>query len=462
MKFKILSLFVLISILAFSSTVLPPIEKIEGIRPWWLEKTFPIEGVLEGIGMSSKKDLDSPRYRIIAMELAKREIAGIKNTHIDSTIVLDENSMNKNTAISTRGTTAEDVKAVLIDSYEDENNYYVWMAEFLDEKAISEFAAYLNDKNRKTIENKNQYIKYMNKVVITNKKRSKITINGGTDKGFEKNEILNVYRLTDANLNPLTNELNDFSKEKVGEVVVEEVFDKQALASASLLGTFKVKEGDIVVKSGLIKENKAIVKIEKVDELKKKYDYNLDYEPQVLKVERAKLLSPHQYELSLMSDFNTRTSGDIKVGILRFIEGTISFDINKSANLAALLKVGFPVSDTTSFGIAYKKNMDSAESFVIGLMEYSFYENVGILNLNYTSPIGKGAVGEEVGASVQVNPSKDVLIGMEYVTLVEDKTDNYLALKLNLQVIDGIWLGGGVIWDENREYFMKISNNGLF
>lgn len=462
MKKRLLTIFLIFNIGIFAAGTLPKVEKFEGVKPWWLNGHESTEGVLEGIGVVNKRNKENGNLRIEAMELAKREISGIKNTQIDSTLTLEENNIAKSLNISTIGTTKEQVKATLVDTYEDEDNYYAYMVEFFDDLAYEKFINFLNENNRKFLENKNEYIKYLNKIVITNKKMSKITLNAGINKGLEKNEILNVYRLTEANLNPLTKELNDFSKEKVGEIVIEEVFEGQAIASADVYSTFKVKTGDIAVKSGEFKKEKEEIKAEKIGKLQKKYDYNLDYEPQVLNVERAVILGPKQYEFALMSDFSDKIGGQIKTGLLRFIEGSISFDMEKDFDLSALLKVGFPISKTTNLGLSYIKELSDNKSYVMGLLEYSFYENFAMFNLNYTSPIGEAAAHETIGASVQLKPDKNVLIGMEYVNKNDNVSDDYLALKLNLKVIDETWLGGGVIWDDNKTYFLKISRVMIF
>lgn len=434
------------------------------MKPWWLNNHESVEGVLEGVGIASKED--SSTYRTEALELAKVEIAGIKSTYIDSTLLLEQDNNAKNLNISTKGTTSAQINATVIDSYEDETNYYVWVAEFYNDKSKNDFINFINEKNRETLENKLNYIKYLNKTVVTDKKRGKITLNGTADKRYQKNEILNVYRLTEANINPLTKELNDFSKEKVGEVMIEEIFDNQILASANLLSTFKIKEGDIAISSGKVKVKSEIkieeeVKKAKPNELHTSYNYNLNYEPQVFYVERSKILGPRQYELSLMSDFNDKSDVNFKVGLLRFVEGTANLDMSNNSSLNAMIKVAFPILKNVNVGMAYKKDMGNQSSYAIGLLEYSFYENAGFLNLNVTSPIGDNDEDEIFGISAQIKPDKDVLIGAEYNTEMNSNND-ITILKLNLKMIENTWIGGGVIFDDKRTYFIKISNIAIY
>ena len=252
--------------------------------------------------------------------------------------------------------------------------------------------------------------------------------------------------------------MNDFSKEKVGEIVISESFDNQALAYSDIYSTFKIKEGDIAVKTGEFQKDKEEIKLEKIDKLKKTYNYNFDYEPQVLNVERAFILGPRQYELSLMSDFSDRLSGGIKTGLLRFIEGGINFDSRPTSSLEANIKVAFPVFKTTNIGLAYAKDFsEESISSIVGLIEYRFYDGMGMIAANYTSPIGKKGKNESIGVSLQMKPDKNVLLGAEYVNKEGNKVDDYLALKVNLKVIGDYWLGGGVIWDEDRSYFLKVS-----
>ena len=459
---KYMFMFLIIGFYSFSAVKIPRIEQVEGLKPWWLSNHRRVEGVLEGVGMVSKKN--SSTYRTEALELAKVEIAGIKNTYIDSTLLLEQNNNTNNLNISTKGTTSAQVNGIIIDTYEDESDYYVWVAEFYNDNSRNDFVNFINEKNRETLENKLEYLKYLNKTVITNKKRSKITLNNSDNKTFQKNEILNIYRLTESNINPMTKELNDFSKEKVGEAVVEEVFDNQVLASADILSTFRIKEGDIAVSSGKIKEEKIKeeTKEKKISKLQTLYNYNLNYEPQVFYVERSKLLGPRQYELSLMSDFNDKSDMNFKVGILRFVEGTATLDMSNNSSLNAMIKVAFPILKNVNVGMAYKKDLDNQSSYAIGLLEYSFYENAGFLNLNITSPIGNNNEDEIFGVSAQIKPDKDVLLGAEYSTEVNNNHNDMTILKLNLKMIENTWIGGGVIFDDERTYFIKISNIAIY
>ena len=459
---KYMFMFLIIGFYSFSAVKIPRIEQVEGLKPWWLSNHRSVEGVLEGVGIVSKKN--SSTYRTEALELAKVEIAGIKNTYIDSTLLLEQNNNTNNLNISTKGTTSAQVNGIIIDTYEDESDYYVWVAEFYNDNSRNDFVNFINEKNRETLENKLEYLKYLNKTVITNKKRSKITLNNSDNKTFQKNEILNIYRLTESNINPMTKELNDFSKEKVGEAVVEEVFDNQVLASADILSTFRIKEGDIAVSSGKIKEEKIKeeTKEKKISKLQTLYNYNLNYEPQVFYVERSKLLGPRQYELSLMSDFNDKSDMNFKVGILRFVEGTATLDMSNNSSLNAMIKVAFPILKNVNVGMAYKKDLDNQSSYAIGLLEYSFYENAGFLNLNITSPIGNNNEDEIFGVSAQIKPDKDVLLGAEYSTEVNNNHNDMTILKLNLKMIENTWIGVGVIFDDERTYFLNISNIAIY
>lgn len=459
---KYMFMFLIISLYSFTAVKIPRIEQVEGLKPWWLSNHRRVEGVLEGVGMVSKKN--SSTYRTEALELAKVEISGIKNTYIDSTLLLEQDNNTNNLNISTKGTTSAQVNGIIIDTYEDESDYYVWVAEFYNDNSRNDFVNFINEKNRETLENKLEYLKYLNKTVVTNKKRSKITLNNSDNKPFQKNEILNIYRLTESNINPMTKELNDFSKEKVGEAVVEEVFDNQILASADILSTFRIKEGDIAVSSGKIKEEKIKeeTKEKKISKLQTLYNYNLNYEPQVFYVERSKLLGPRQYELSLMSDFNDKSDMNFKVGILRFVEGTATLDMSNNSSLNAMIKVAFPILKNVNVGMAYKKDLDNQSSYAIGLLEYSFYENAGFLNLNITSPIGNNNEDEIFGVSAQIKPDKDVLLGAEYNTEVNNNHNDMSILKFNLKMIENTWIGGGVIFDDERTYFLKISNIAIY
>ena len=459
---KCMFIFLIISFYSFAAVKIPKVEQVEGMKPWWLNNHESVEGVLEGVGIATK---ENSAYRTEALELAKIEIAGVKNTYIDSTLLLEQKNNTNNLNVSTKGTTSAQIKATIIDSYEDETTYYVWAVEFYNDKAKTEFISLINNKNKETLENKLNYLKYLNKTVVTNKKRSKITLTNNSDNKYQKNEILNIYRLTDANINPLTKELNDFSKEKIGEVSVEEVFDNQILASTNLLSTFRIKEGDIAISSGKVKvknEIKEEVEEPKSSVVHNSYNYNLNYEPQVFYVERSKILGPRQYELSLMNDFNNRSDVNFKMGLLRFVEGTVNVDMSNNSELNAMIKVAFPILKNLNVGMAYKKDISTQYSYAIGLAEYSFYENAGFLDFNVTSPIGDNNEEETFGVSVQIKPDKDVLIGAEYNSEVNSAKNDFTVLKLNLKMFENTWIGGGVIFDNERTYFIKISNIDIY
>ena len=211
-----------------------------------------------------------------------------------------------------------------------------------------------------------------------------------------------------------------------------------------------------------IKKRQNITKEKKISKLQTLYNYNLNYEPQVFYVERSKLLGPRQYELSLMSDFNDKSDMNFKVGILRFVEGTATLDMSNNSSLNAMIKVAFPILKNVNVGMAYKKDLDNQSSYAIGLLEYSFYENAGFLNLNITSPIGNNNEDEIFGVSAQIKPDKDVLLGAEYSTEVNNNHNDMTILKLNLKMIENTWIGGGVIFDDERTYFLKISNIAIY
>jgi len=149
MKIKGIIVFLLLNVFIFGENSLPKVERIEGLKPWWIENHESIEGVLEGIGVVYKGNKESGNLRVEAMELAKREISSIKTTTIDSTLVLEESNIDKSLNILTTGTTKAEVKALLVDTYEDENSYYAYMVEFKDSASRDKFIDFLKDNNRK-------------------------------------------------------------------------------------------------------------------------------------------------------------------------------------------------------------------------------------------------------------------------------------------------------------------------
>ena len=79
-----------------------------------------------------------------------------------------------------------------------------------------------------------------------------------------------------------------------------------------------------------------------------------------------------------------------------------------------------------------------------------------------SSPIGNNSEDEVLGISAQIKPDKDVLIGAEYNTEINNNQNDITILKLNLKMIENTWIGGGVIFDDERTYFIKISNIAIY
>lgn len=50
----------------------------------------------------------------------------------------------------------------------------------------------------------------------------------------------------------------------------------------------------------------------------------------------------------------------------------------------------------------------------------------------------------------------------EYSTEVNNNHNDMTILKLNLKMIENTWIGGGVIFDDERTYFLKISNIAIY
>ena len=45
---------------------------------------------------------------------------------------------------------------------------------------------------------------------------------------------------------------------------------------------------------------------------------------------------------------------------------------------------------------------------------------------------------------------------------INNNQNDITILKLNLKMIENTWIGGGVIFDDERTYFIKISNIAIY
>ncbi len=461
---KKILLFFTFTMILFAEEVdlFPKIEKVKGVKPWWINDISPVEGMIGGVGIVPKgfyKD-DQGKLRGAAMEGARREIATAKNTFVESRIDLKQNKDNTDLNVNSTQYTSGEVKALLIDTWEDEDSYYVWMGEFLDRVSYENLKVYINKKNVDTIENKINLIKYEGRIIVTNRDGGMITINAGSDKGVKVNEVYYIYRLSDESVNPLSNQVEDFTKEKIGEITIKEVFKKSSRGQASFMSNFKIQKGDIAYSAGYSQSEKEEQKQLAKEEKMKKYDYDLEYVPKVLEVERAKTLSTRQYSLSASTDFNS-SKFDARIGLFRFFEASLNYNFNEKNYFDFLGKVGFPINRDTLIGLAYEKNWGNDVEYLIGLVEYQFAEGYGIANLNYKNPLGSVSEADYIGGALQLQPSSGVILGTEYGRKLENNATSNFTIKINLEVMDEIWFGAGVSWENERMYFIKIEHLNL-
>ena len=193
-------------------SVFPVIDKVQDVAPWWMNEISPVEGMIGGIGEAISKD---KKARTVAMEAARREIAASKQTIIEANFNLKQDSSGNTSAnLQSQQTIKGEVKAVLIDTWDNGDKLYVWMGEFLNDESQEKLKNYIIQKNQETMENRIQIAKYAGKIVITNKDAGRITLNAGKDKKVKKGEVYNVYRLKSESVNPLNNEVEDFSSKK--------------------------------------------------------------------------------------------------------------------------------------------------------------------------------------------------------------------------------------------------------
>ena len=195
----------------------------------------------------------------------------------------------------------------------------------------------------------------------------------------------------------------------------------------------------------------------------KKYDYDLGYIPKVLTVERAKPLSTRQYSVSAYTDFDNHTA-DFRMGMFRFFEASISGTNGEFDNYVNFFgKVGIPVTEELYIGLGYESTVSENEDYIVTLLEYLFMEKAGVISFNYKYPVESNPHDGFIGAAAQYKLSNSVIFGLEAGKVLETSTYNYLTLKGNLEIMDEVWLSGGLTWEEDneRKYFLKIEHMNI-
>jgi len=431
----------------------PVIEKVQSVRPWWINNPNPVEGMTGGIGMSHFKENNK---REIAIGLARREIASSKRTIVQSEFTAKQDSTGASKAqIESRHIVEESISAVLIDTWEDDGHYYVWMAEFLDKNSYERLKTFIEAKNIEINENRINLAQYANRIVITNKDFGKITLNVGKDKNVNLNEVYNVYRLKAESVNPISGQVEDFSKTKVGDVTIIDVLDRSSIGQANFIDSFRIQVGDIVEATGVTKDEYILTKKTIKEDKMEKYNYDINYIPKIRNVERAKSFSTRQYSLSASSDFDNHYL-ESRVGLFRFFEIGVLGAQGDDNYFEVFGKVGFPLYENLYVGFAYENRLGEDEEFAISMLELNFWDNIGLSALNYKHPLDSNDKKGTVGASIQLQPHTSVIIGAEGGKILESSGDDFVTIKLNLEIMDDIWLGGGISWENERVYFVKL------
>lgn len=454
---KKILILLLISISIYGETIenlFPRIEKVQGVRPWWIEEVNPVEGMIGGIG-SAPLNLNNARE--IAMESARREIVASKRTYIESEMRLQQDSRGEASAeVASRQVVTGEVTAILIDTWEDNNSLYVWMAELIDRQSYERLRAYINQKNIETIENRINLVRYLDRIAVTNKESGMITLNAGLDKDLRTGEILNIYRLRDESVNPLSGEVEDFTRKKIGEVIVIDVFERTSRAQASFIDSFRIQIGDVAYPTGVMADERVAERQIAREEKMVKYDFAYDYIPKISKVERVETLSNRQYSLRLYSDFTTANIST-RIGFFRFFESGLKFAYEKdNSSLEFIGKVGFPINADTSIGLGYESNLLDDGDYVIAMIEHIIANGLGLATFNYKHPMGSNSEVGYLGGAFQLQPTKSVLLGTELGRVMESSGDNELTVRINLEVMDHLWFGAGISWQDERIYFIKF------
>jgi hypothetical protein len=182
--------------------------------------------------------------------------------------------------------------------------------------------------------------------------------------------------------------------------------------------------------------------------------------PKVLNIERAKPLSTRQYSVSAYTDFDNHTV-DLRMGLFRFFEVSAMGTNGEFDNYMTFFgKVGIPVTEELYIGLGYETTVSENEDYIVTLLEYIFMDKAGLVSFNYKYPVESNPNDGFIGASAQYKLSNSVVFGLEVGKVLETASENYFTLKGNLEIMDDVWLSGGVTWEEDDEkkYFVKIEH----
>ncbi|MBZ4684187.1 MAG: hypothetical protein PWP46_2053 [Fusobacteriaceae bacterium] len=470
MKKIILFLFILTFSFSFAEDSFN-IYKIQNKAPWWLNN-YIINGVNSAIGSAAKspnKTIDEIRKEAITS--ARVELAANKKVIIESQL----NTERTNDGTKTKITTQENVKAelstTLVDSYEDDDFYYVWLVELINDSEREKLNDFIVMNNLEEKKYKENILKYKDEIVIVNKKLNTVTLNYGKNRNIKPHQIYNVYKLSDKLKNAVTNETEDFSKEKVGEIEITEVFDNTS--NAKIINTtdlLSIKKGQIAIYSGFDRELYDYKKKLQKERKLSKYPLDTNYFSTGNEIVRATALKPHNYFLKVKTNFKGNNNVSLQYGIFDFTELSLNQYFANETYTEFGIKLGIPVENPYysytkyTFGAKYTFRSQGLQNTLDALLDY-YVSEITLLNVDYRFYLEKddNKQYEELYTTLSFLLNEKANLG------IEGKIDNdfdinsaSLATKLNINVADGSNLEFGIKWDDERTYMLSYENKGVF
>ncbi|BDU51048.1 hypothetical protein [Haliovirga abyssi] len=433
MKRKLFIIFILLN--AILNAGIFKIEKIDGEKPWWT-KNYVIEGLHSSIGEVDKTlGKTNNAIREEAISSAKAELAGNKSTTIKTEIKTVKTNTESQTAVGSVQTVDTKLKVEIIDSWENDKKYYVWVVEKTDnwendKKIIKNMIEKNNKKTKirrekilKENEKNKESKKYDNRIIEKHFNRVLINIGQGEAK---LGEIANIY---------------DYSLKKVGEMEIVELFKNESLGKVSLWSSFKIKEGYGVKLTGLSKRKKYIP----IDNTYKVFSEN---------IEQAKVIRNRNYLLKIDRNFAENINNmDFKYGLFDFFELLLKYD-ERDFNYG--IKLGLDFKKINIGGIYFVKD----KSFDI-LLDSKF-----IMGMNSHLNYKKTDSDKIIVLGLSKNIERITIYGDAKYDMNKNKIDEEL-IKLTLNIVKDkkLYLDLGMKRDEDLKdssFFMGISKIGTF
>ncbi|TDT71470.1 hypothetical protein EV215_0846 [Hypnocyclicus thermotrophus] len=470
MKKIFLFLFILMFSLSFSEDTFH-IYKIQNKAPWWLNN-YIITGVNSAIGSAAKspnKTIDQIRKEAITS--ARVELAANKKVMIKSQLNTERTNNGTKTKITTQENIKEELSPTLVDSYEDNDFYYVWLVELNNNTEQEKLNNFIKNNNLNEKKYKENILKYKDEIVIVDKKLNTVTLNYGKNRNIKPHQIYNVYQLSNKLKNAVTNETEDFAKEKIGEIEITEVFNTTSNAKIiNLTKLLSIKKGNIAIYSGFDKELYNYKKKLKKERKLSKYPLDTTYFSTGNEIERSTSLKPHNYFLKIKTNFKGNNNISLQYGIFDFTELSLKQYFANNNYTEFGIKLGIPVETPYYsyakyiFGAKYTFKSQGLQNTLDALVDY-YISDITLLNIDYRFYLEKNnnKQYEELYTTLAFLLNEKANLGIEgNIDNNFDINSASLATKLNINVSNGSNLEFGIKWDNQRTYMLSYENKGIF